>query len=82
MIEVLNNSSSPKPKRGAARLEMPVGKPSREFLLSFVRECLAPLLAEEFLRTRRSIQPEGAVTPKKPTTGVPGEEGGRSGPLF
>jgi hypothetical protein len=37
---------------------MPLGEPSREILLSFVREYLAPILADEFLRTRLSHPPK------------------------
>ena len=39
-------------RKNSCRLLGPIGEPDYEALRSFIRECLVPLLAEEFLRQR------------------------------
>jgi hypothetical protein len=42
--------------RRGHRLELPVGEPDPVVLRAFIRECLVPLLAEEFLSRRSEAQ--------------------------
>jgi hypothetical protein len=42
--------------RRGHRLKLPVGEPDPEGLRSFMRECLVPLLAEEFLSRRSGVE--------------------------
>ena len=81
----LNDSSTSAPefrraecgKRGH-RLELPVGEPHPEVLRTFMRECLLPLLAEEFLSRRSDAQAkESDANFDKPTSQVFGREDGQ-----
>jgi hypothetical protein len=64
--------------RRGHRLELPVGEPDPEVLRTFMRECLVPLLADEFL-SRRSGTEAPKSDPKfdKPTSQVVGREDGQ-----
>jgi hypothetical protein len=80
----LNNSSTLAPGRTAKsgrrghRLELPVGEPDPEVLRKFMRECLVPLLAEEFLSRRSDAEAKESNTNfDQPTSEVFGREDGR-----
>lgn len=60
------------------RLELPVADPNTEALGSFMRECLVPLLAKEFLARRVTTSPTpNRVKAHKSTFRPLGKEGGR-----
>ncbi len=71
-------ATRPKPRKGTPRVELPVREPNVDAVRAFMRECLIPLLAEEFLR-RRQVGIEDAiptVTPEDPTFEAFDKEGG------
>jgi hypothetical protein len=81
----LNDSSISAPEsrraksgRRGHRMELPVGEPDPEILRVFMRECLVPLLAEEFL-SRRSVAEakESNTNFDTPTSQVFGREDGQ-----
>jgi hypothetical protein len=68
------NCSDTKLRKGAYRLALPAGEANPKAVRSFMRECLVPLLAEEFLRRRDTTIPLELMTkPQKPTTELPDE---------
>lgn len=65
------------------RLELPTGAPNLDALRAFMRECLAPLLAEEFVRRRQSAPglPISEVHIDDPTIAPLYREGGPQRPF-
>jgi hypothetical protein len=66
--------------RRGHRLEVPVGEPDPEVLRVFMRECLVPLLAEEFLSRRSDAEAKESNTNTNfdtPTSQVFGREDGQ-----
>jgi hypothetical protein len=67
-----------KPGRRGHRLELPGGDPEPEILRAFLRECLVPLLAEEFLSRRGTPGVRDSDSNSdKPTSEVLGREDGQ-----
>lgn len=76
-METLAHSLNPKSRKGTYRLSRPVVEHHPEAVLSFMRDCLVPLLADEFLRRRESAAlSAGTLEPDKPTFEPLGKEGG------
>ena len=48
-------------RKNSCRLDGPFGKRDQEAVRCFMRDCLAPLLAEEFLRHRDAADAKNAV---------------------
>jgi hypothetical protein len=70
--------SSGKPRKNTHRLEFPSGEPNLDAVRALVKECLVPMLAEEFLRCRRAaVKPAvSEVTLNDPTFKAFDREGG------
>jgi hypothetical protein len=64
--------------RRGHRLELPVGEPDPQVLRAFMRECLVPLLAEEFLNRRADAEARDSdANLDKPTIELYGREDGQ-----
>lgn len=76
-------SVNPKLRKGKYSLELPVAELNAEALGSFMRECLVPLLAKEFLANRPATsQTPIAVKTHKLAFRLRGEEGGPKGAVM
>jgi len=60
-LSVLGN---PPHRRGSPRIVLPASKPDMTAIRSFMRDCLIPILAQEFLR-RRDAAEHTAITVSK-----------------
>jgi hypothetical protein len=62
-------------RKNSCRLGGPFGDPDQEAVRSFMRECLVPLLAEEFLR-HRELAGAKVTVQQQTNFGTPMQEGG------